>query len=74
MNFAEWFYATHGLSKLQDAEDELKWMLTVNDWSHRGDCTKENYTCQLCLLETLLSEYYEYFKKEKANEVHRRDV
>lgn len=70
INFPEWFYMMYGLRSIQEAEDELKWMLSGNNWKHAGDCTNENHTCQLCLLETLLSEYYEYFKKEKVNEVH----
>ncbi len=32
---------------------------------HEGDCTNDNYSCPLCLLETILSEYYEYSKESK---------
>lgn len=34
----------------------------VNVPTHLGDCTKDIHTCSLCLLETLLNEYYEYLK------------
>ena len=27
---------------------------------HDGDCTKQAFTCDLCLLEEMLSEYREY--------------
>ena len=36
---------------------------------HGGDCTRESYSCPLCLMETLLSDYKEYnFNEEKWRE------
>ena len=36
---------------------------------HLGDCTKSSCPCNLCVLESILVEYREYyFKKETSNE------
>ena len=31
---------------------------------HSGDCTDENFTCNLCLIESMLSEYHKYVKEK----------
>lgn len=41
----------------------------LNAKYHEGDCTKQPFTCSLCLLEGLLNEYREYyFNEEKYRE------
>lgn len=53
-----------------------QWLETWKNWipdfltteptsSHYGDCTKQNITCQLCLLEMLLKDYYKYYFHEE---------
>lgn len=40
-----------------------------NDKKHDGDCTNQSSPCELCMLETLLKEYHEYyFNEEKWRE------
>lgn len=29
---------------------------------HDGDCTNQNYTCSLCLVDCILNEYYTYMR------------
>lgn len=32
--------------------------------THSGDCTGENHPCNLCVLESILDDYFEYCKHE----------
>lgn len=41
------------------------WLSSLSASEHYGDCTKQNVTCQLCLLETLLQDYYKYYFHEE---------
>jgi hypothetical protein len=40
--------------------------LLINDGIHHGDCTKVSCPCDLCVLETLLKEFYQYTFDEKT--------
>ena len=57
---------------------EPSWLVWANDLAdsipetlkkeiHEGDCTKQSHTCNLCLIETLLNEYYRYYFKDRVN-------
>lgn len=37
--------------------------LATNQY-HSGDCTNEIHACNLCTLETILNNYYKYFKND----------
>jgi hypothetical protein len=50
------------------ARSWIKGMGDLPNPIHEGDCTKENYTCTLCLYELYLKEYREYFFKEDTLE------
>ena len=42
-----------------------KIMKQAEEFGHRGDCTKEPYTCAKCLLENMndvVNEVYEYYR------------
>jgi hypothetical protein len=43
------------------ARSFVKGMGDLPNWRHEGDCTKENYTCTLCVYELYLKEYREYY-------------
>jgi hypothetical protein len=43
------------------ARSFVKGMGDLPNWEHEGDCTKENYTCTLCVYEQYLKEYREYY-------------
>jgi len=43
------------------ARSWIKGMGDLPNWRHEGDCTKENYTCTLCVYELYLKEYREYY-------------
>jgi hypothetical protein len=43
------------------ARSFVKGMGDLPNWEHEGDCTKENYTCTLCVYELYLKEYREYY-------------
>jgi len=45
----EW--AKHFVSKISEMLEE---------GIHEGDCTKQPHTCNLCCIETMLQEYYDY--------------
>ena len=47
------------------ARSFVKGMGDLPNWEHEGDCTKENYTCTLCVYEQYLKEYREYYFKEE---------
>jgi len=47
------------------ARSFVKGMGDLPNPKHEGDCTKENYTCTLCVYELYLKEYREYFFKEE---------
>jgi hypothetical protein len=47
------------------ARSFVKGMGDLPNWRHEGDCTKENYTCTLCVYELYLKEYREYYFKEE---------
>ena len=47
------------------ARSFVKGMGDLPNWEHEGDCTKENYTCTLCVYELYLKEYREYYFKEE---------
>ena len=55
---------------VEDESQAKEWLLydmnqIVNDENgHYGDCTKQNISCRLCLLQNLLDDYYEYVKEE----------
>ena len=34
---------------------------TLKEEKHEGDCTKQSHTCSLCLIETVLNDYYRYY-------------
>ena len=42
----------------------------IKEPNHYGDCTKENVTCNLCCLEGILNDYYEYFKKQTGPSIN----
>jgi hypothetical protein len=50
------------------ARSWIKGMGDLPNWRHEGDCTKENYTCTLCVYELYLKEYREYYFKQQDNE------
>lgn len=37
----------------------------LKEEKHDGDCTKQSHTCNFCLIETLLNEYYRYYFDKK---------
>ena len=54
-------------SNLEWAKRFVGSMGNLSDWSHYGDCTKQNVSCPLCLFELYLKEYREYFFKQQDN-------
>jgi hypothetical protein len=51
------------------ARSFVKGMGDLPNWEHEGDCTKENYTCTLCVYELYLKEYREYYFYPESNEL-----
>ena len=49
-------------SWLEWAEKTIPKFFEIN--YHYGDCTKTPMSCNLCLLESLLHEYYQYYFNE----------
>lgn len=65
LNLFEWMLIEYDdcVKSIGDCQDMLKNCLELP--IHAGDCTSQNYTCSLCLIETILSEYYDYCKTFK---------
>lgn len=63
LNLYEWMCVEYDdiYSTPESAKIGLKSLLDSE--FHRGDCTKENFTCSLCLVETLLNEYYLHIQR-----------
>lgn len=58
-----WFARKEGIRS--DEADAFLRNLLQSNW-HYGDCTKQNISCKLCELESLLGEYYEYAIKGRT--------
>jgi len=67
LSFIEWYKVEYEDECNPDLEEILSslYQSIISDGTHHGDCTKENYTCELCFAESLLTEYYEYVFPEK---------
>jgi hypothetical protein len=48
-------------SNLTWANSFVGGMSEIGNFTHRGDCTKENVSCALCVYEIYLTEYREYY-------------
>jgi len=69
--FVEFTAAQEGRNFNIIEAENLEWatgfiesMSTSANLVHHGDCTKENISCPLCVYETLLREYREYYFEE----------
>ena len=68
MNLVEWFALDEGITS-EESKRILKSFFDasmIDDGVHFGDCTSEPQPCTLCVLETILSEYYDYVKANKT--------
>ena len=71
--FAEFIGAIEGDDFDNPSEDNLAWGRQFVDAFpqvmktdiHFGDCTKEPVTCNICIYQTLLEDYREYYFNEE---------
>lgn len=60
----EW-YATEGeFNSPEEAQEALNESLNSGKAIHCGDCTSDSCPCELCHLESVLSEYRKYYLKK----------
>lgn len=66
LTFIEWLAKNECQGDIKHAKRAIKrWTYhLIADETHDGYCTNEEYSCMLCTLETMLSEYHKYFKQK----------
>ena len=57
--FVRW--AANNFEEPASKEWADSWFNSINNDIHNGDCTNHPYTCNICLLESFLNEYAEYY-------------
>lgn len=68
MDFAEFIASMPHNGTSQHWRNVLPIMFEEDDFRHNGDCTGVSCSCNLCLIERLLSEYREYIFEEAQND------
>jgi len=72
-NLYEFAYIEFGedFESLQDVVEYVNYLVIEIQASpiHYGDCIKQNVSCHLCYLTTLLERYYNYTKYEFTNSI-----
>jgi len=69
LTLAEWYSGTDQYNNAEESFEFLTGLLEGGNKIHLGDCTNDSCPCDLCVLETILVEYREYYvNKENKNE------